>query len=620
MSWYFACVYIRVLNLGVIATSMAFLPHFLDELRVRTSVVQVVGKRVKLTKKGKEHMGLRPFHNEKTPSFTVNEAKGFFHCFGCQEHGSAIDFIMKVDGLSFPEAVERLAGEVGMQVPVDTPEVRKRIERRQTLMDVTEKATAWFERNLRMSEGRKALNYLKERGLDDQTITKFRLGFAPDRRGALRGTLAKNGILEDLMIRAGLLIRPDDSKREPYDRFRGRVMFPITDRKGGVIAFGGRILGDGEPKYLNSPETPLFYKGRVLYGLSQALNTARKTGQLIVTEGYMDVITLAHAGIETAVAPLGTALTEEQIGELWRIVPEPILCFDGDKAGWDAASRAAERALPLLKPGFGLRFVTMPEGEDPDSLVKRTGAEQFGELLAEAQPLSDILWRREVGGRSLRTPEETAMLQRRIDDLTRQISDPTVRRQFQEAFKDRLWAARSKRRGGQFQKVVSPVSASAGMAMKVNSMAQQERILAGLLIERPELYDRVAERLGSIAFFSPNLDKLRQEVLKTLDRNPDLDSKHLKDHLVECGYSETLGALMATDVSKKVLLAAGKELLDAVNEHWDQAHAGYKLKELQTEIYNLEQEQKRSISQEGMARLLALKIEERTLQGATVDL
>ena len=397
-------------------------------------------------------------------------------------------------------------------------------------------------------------------------------------------------------------------------------MFPITDRRGGVIAFGGRILGEGEPKYLNSPETPLFHKGRVLYGLNQALGPARKSGQLIVAEGYMDVIALAQAGIDTAVAPLGTALTEDQIGELWRVAPEPILCFDGDKAGWNAASRAAERALPLLKPGFGLRFVTMPEGEDPDSLVKKSGAEKFSEMLVKAQPLSDVLWHREVGGRSLRTPEEMAMLQRRIDNLTKQINDPTVRRQFQEAFKDRLWTARSKRRGAGFQKAGPPINAAAGRAMKVDRNTQLERILVGLLIERIELYDCVAERLGSTAFSSPDLDKLRQEVLKTLDANPDLDSGHLKYHLVECGYSNTLGALLATDVSKKVLLAAGDEQLDAVNENWNQAHAQYKLKELQAEIYNLEQEQKLSISQEGMTRLFALKTEERNLQGATADL
>jgi DNA primase len=599
---------------------MAFSPQFLDELRVRAGVVQVVGKRVKLTKKGREHMGLCPFHKEKTPSFTVNEEKGFFHCFGCQEHGSAIDFVMKVDGLSFPDAVERLAGEVGLQVPVDTPEERARSEQRQTLIDVTEKASLSFERNLRMPEGRRALSYLKERGLDEDTIAKFRLGFAPDTRGALKGTLAKDGISEDLMINAGMLIRPDDPNREPYDRFRGRVMFPITDRRGGVIAFGGRILGEGEPKYLNSPETALFHKGRVLYGLAQALGAARKTGQLIVTEGYMDVIALAQAGIETAVAPLGTALTEDQIGELWRVAPEPILCFDGDKAGRNAASRAAERALPLLKPGFGLRFVTLPEGEDPDSLVKRNGKEKFEELLAEAQPLSDVLWRREVGGRSLRTPEESAMLQRRIDELTKQINDPTVRRQFQEAFKDRLWEARSKRRGNRVSNTAPPVNAAAGRATKVDPAAHQERILVGLLIERPELYDHVAERLGSTAFFAPDLDKLRQEVLKTLDVKPDLDSEQLKYHLVEYGFSETLGALMATEVSKKVLLAAGAELLEAVKENWNQAHARYKLKELQAEIHNLEQEQKLNISQEGMTRLLALKMEERNLQGATVDL
>ena len=405
---------------------MAFAPQFLDEVRDRSGLVSVIGRRVRLQKKGREYIGLCPFHNEKSPSFTVNEDKGFYHCFGCGEHGSVFDFVMKVDNLSFPEAVERLAGEAGLEMPVDTPEERERAKRAATHYDVLEKACVYYEKQLRLPVGRTALNYLQKRGVTEAAIGAFRLGYAPDKRSGLRGDLAQEGATEKLMIEAGLLIQPDDRSRSPYDRFRGRVMFPILDQKGRVIAFGGRILNDGEPKYLNSPETPLFQKGRTLYGLAQALTPARKKQQLIVTEGYTDVISLHQAGFDTGVAPLGTALTEDQIQLLWRITREPYLCFDGDAAGQRAAARAAERALPRLKAGNSLRFVILPEGEDPDSLIKAHGPAAIQEHLRGAVSLSEIVWRLETVGHKLETPEERAWLESRLRERVLQIQDETV--------------------------------------------------------------------------------------------------------------------------------------------------------------------------------------------------
>jgi DNA primase len=359
---------------------MAFSPAFLDELRARINLSDVVGRRVRLIRRGHEHSGLCPFHNEKTPSFTLNDDKGFFHCFGCGAHGDVIGFVMKTENLSFPEAVERLADEAGLAIPKSAPEDAARAKVELSLFAVTEAAGKWFQERLRAPDGRIAREYLAGRGVDAQTIARFRLGFAPDGRGALKSALAAQGFPESLMITAGLLVVPEDG-RPAYDRFRGRLMFPIEDPRGRVVAFGGRILGDGEPKYLNSPETPLFHKGRQLYGLRHAreiLKAPNLAGQpsLLVVEGYMDAIAALSVGI-AAVAPLGTALGEDQIALLWRLVAEPVLCFDGDSAGLRAAGRAAERGLPLVKPGFSLSFATLPKGDDPDTLVRCAGHAVF---------------------------------------------------------------------------------------------------------------------------------------------------------------------------------------------------------------------------------------------------
>ncbi len=541
---------------------MSFSPQFLDELRNRSPLSEAVGRRVRLIKKGREWHGLCPFHNEKTPSFTVNDDKAFYHCFGCGSHGSVFDFIMNTEGLSFPETIERLAVDAGMEVPRDSPEERQRAERYKGLQDVTEAACAWFERTLYMPEGKAALDYLHNRDIDDATIKKFRLGFAPNTRNSLKAALSKQDISDDMMVETGMLIRPPEERddRTPYDRFRGRVMFPILDRQGRVIAFGGRIMGsdEGTAKYLNSPETPIFHKGQVLYGLNHALASARKSGHMLVAEGYMDVIALHMAGFSDAVAPLGTALTEEHLQAMWRIVREPVLCFDGDNAGQRAATRAAERALPLLKSGYGLRFAEMPSGEDPDTLIKKQGRDAMQGVLDTALPLSEILWRMESGGAVPSAPEGRAALQQRLGDHTKRIGDPTMRSHFAAAFKERIWQGSHKSHpSGQknYQLSRMEISGTQITGGDSNALRRQLEILLLAVITHPAIFDDVSERLSALNYApcSQKLDNLRQETLRTLSDNSDLEFTALSAHLSDTGFSAELDFLL----SEKVMTDAG---------------------------------------------------------------
>jgi DNA primase len=507
---------------------MAFPPGFLDELRARLSLSDLVGRKVALKRRsGSEHAGLCPFHNEKSPSFTVNDKKGFFHCFGCGAHGDAVGFTMKTEGLSFPEAVEKLAREVGLPVPRATPAERERAERAASLLQVVEMAATWFQKQLRLPSGRQALDYLRGRGLEEQTIEDFRLGFALDARDGLLGALRREGIPTAKIVEAGLAIQPDD-EREPYDRFRGRVMFPINDRRGRIIAFGGRVMGAGEPKYLNSPETPLFHKGANLYCLDRARAAAAHNQPVVVAEGYMDVIALHGAGFAGAVAPLGTALTEGQLSELWRLADEPYLCFDGDNAGRRAAARAAERALPLLQPGKSLRFLALPAGEDPDSLIRTRGADAMRRVLASARPLADLVWEMETEGRPLDTPERRANLQRAVERRVADIADPVVRDYYRTEMRDRLdrmrrpdrtpWQPRLRRSFAEPAARQGPFAP--GMAaLRGDSdrlLARDERVLLGALIERPAMLRVLAEELAHLPIGNPELVRLRSGLLDAL--------------------------------------------------------------------------------------------------------
>lgn len=622
---------------------MAFSDQFLDELRGRVGLADVIGRRVKLVHKGREHHGLCPFHKEKTPSFTVNEEKGFYHCFGCQAHGSVFDFVMETEGLNFPETVEKLAAEAGMEVPRDSPEERERQKKRQTLLDVVELAAVLFERALAMPEGRPGLAYLKNRGLSQATLKRFRLGYAPDGRGWLKAALAREGVEEGLMVAAGLVIKPDNdgggTERQSYDRFRGRVMFPIADRRGRIIGFGGRIIGDGEPKYLNSPETPLFQKGQTLYGLHLAGPAARQSETLIVTEGYMDVIALAQAGFESAVAPLGTALTEDQIQLLWKVVREPVLCFDGDAAGARAAAKAAERALPFLKPGYGLRFASLPEGQDPDDLIRSAGAEAMRALLDAAPALSEMIWRIETGGRIPADAEARAALEARLKDHSRRIQDPTVRAHFSRLFGERLWpergagdgwrggnrrehgsgrwggrgSGRGSARGGGPNVHISGAEA----ARHLDAGEIRRTALVATLINHPDCFDEMSEALGTIAFSAVELDNLRQQVLNTLAENPGLDSAGLITHLNQSGFAGILDRVLSPDTYGHGFFARPEAARQEAISGWKDALRMFRDEDLAQEIEEAKRISRENPSEEASRRLqiltqqkLALKADE----------
>ncbi|MEQ7872778.1 DNA primase [Sphingomonas sp. ASV193] len=410
---------------------MTLSPQWLDELRARTLLSAVISPSVKLTKAGREFKACCPFHNEKTPSFTVNDDKGFYHCFGCGAHGDAIRFLTDARGLPFIDAVKELAAKAGIEVPAGDPRDRERADRAAGLHDVMASAQRWFAEQLAGIEGGEARAYLAKRGIDARQVERFGIGFAPDSRGKLKAALAALG--EERLVDTGLLVRPDEGKAT-YDRFRGRLMIPIRDQRGRVIGFGGRILGAGEPKYLNSPETVLFDKGRTLYNIDLAGPASRKAGRVVVVEGYMDVIALDRAGIGEAVAPNGTALTEDQLQRLWRLDPAPILCFDGDSAGQKAAIRAIGRALPHLGPDRTLSFVTLPEGQDPDDLVRSGGRAALDTLIDVPEPLVDRLWRHETAAQPLATPEARAGLKARLLAHAGAIADPNVRQLYRDEF------------------------------------------------------------------------------------------------------------------------------------------------------------------------------------------
>ncbi|HEY5066398.1 MAG TPA: DNA primase [Xanthobacteraceae bacterium] len=417
---------------------MRFTPQFLDELRARLPVSGVVGRRVKLRKAGREWKGLSPFNKEKTPSFTVNDEKGFYHDFSSGKHGGIFDFVMETEGVSFPEAVERLAEMAGVPLPAYSPEAEARDEHRKTLHDIVELAAKFFEATLASRNGARGRGYLADRGLASATQLKFRLGYAPAEQYALKEHLGAAKVPVEDMVEAGLLVAGEDIA-VPYDRFRDRVIFPIADWRGRVIAFGGRALEkDVSAKYLNSPETPLFHKGGTLYNIADARKAAHDGAPVIAVEGYVDVIAMVTAGYEATVAPLGTALTTDQLALMWRMTDEPILCFDGDNAGRRAAYRAAELALPLVKPGKSLKFAALPDGQDPDDLARSGGREAIADILGAARPLAHVLWARESETGPFDTPERRAALEARLSTVTATIADESVRRYYRQDFGARL--------------------------------------------------------------------------------------------------------------------------------------------------------------------------------------
>jgi DNA primase len=541
---------------------MAFPPGFLDELRSRISLSGLIGRSVKLVRRGREYAGLCPFHHEKTPSFYVVEDKSFFHCFGCGAHGDVIGFVMRADNLDFIEAIEKLAGELGLAVPRATPQERERAQQQKTLLGALEAAAAFYEARLASPAGALARNYLEERGLDAEAIRCFRLGWAPEDRHALRRSLSGD-FPESLLIEAGLLRRPSiPAGGEPIDYFRSRLMFPIGDRSGRVIAFGGRMIPgsplgtDGQPKYLNSPESALFEKGRVLYGWAAAragLSRGAPTGEpgVIVAEGYMDVIALHRAGLPTAVAPLGTALTDFQLHDLWRLGSEPVLCFDGDAAGQRAAARALYRALPFLGAGRSLRFASLPAGEDPDSLIRGTGRSALEAILGAARPLSDMLWDIELAAKPPNTPERRADLERRMMQHVGTIADRTVQAEYRRFVRERLFdLARQTRPATRPLVPPRPSFVHDGPPPPPRPSHQhlQREILFRILLRFPDLIVEVAEEFAALDIPEADFARLRDEILAFEARRPGLDAGTLQQHLGKGGFAATVDALLSPSV------------------------------------------------------------------------
>lgn len=569
---------------------MALPPGFIEELRRRTSVTSLIARRVKLTRKGNQSLGLCPFHNEKTPSFYVYEDDGHYKCFGCGVYGDAFAFLEATEGLGFREAVERLAADAGMEIPKDRPVDEQAQAVRRSLEDAMEAAVTIYHETLRKPEGAEALAYLTSRGVTSADINAFKLGAAPNDGRFLKSRLIADGFTEETLIAAGLLGEGKEG-RPSYDYFRNRVLFPIADRRGRWIALGGRVLDDSKPKYLNSPETPLFSKGKSLYALHRAREATAKGQKALVAEGYMDVIALHRAGFTGAMAPLGTALTEDQLSALWRLSSEPVLCFDGDRAGKSAALKAADRAMPLLSADRSLRVVLLPDGLDPDDLLRAAdGPARFRALLDEAMPLSTLLWEAELAEKPIDGPERLADLKRRLYARIDRIAEQDLRRLYAEDVGRRLrkltgddqdgrrdgartWTARprSAQNGRRFGPPPPPAAVSSAPSQRRSATWLSAHNLLATLARRPALIGEFAEPLAAVSLADPEQERLRQALVSNAESLETLDAATLATHLGELGF----GRLLADFAKPSVKFTAAAMRQDTPIEEARQACASY---------------------------------------------
>ncbi len=560
------------------------LQKFCDELRAKLSIVDVVSSKIKLIRKGREYQACCPFHNEKTPSFTVNEAKGFYHCFGCGAHGDIIKFEMEANNLPFMDAVKKLADKAGLQMPVLSREQHEEHEKKKSLYDIMELSCKFYEKCLRLPDGARGMEYFHRRGLDDEVIKKFRLGYAPNNNG-LKAHLSAQNISEKDMNDLGLLTIPEDESRKPHDFFRDRVMIPIFDKQGRVIAFGGRIMGDGQPKYLNSPETPIFNKRRILYNMNNARDKGFAARNLIICEGYMDVIALDRYGFGYAVAPLGTALTEEQIQEAWKVTPEPILCFDGDNAGIKAAIRSVDRALPILKAGYSLKYVFLPDRQDPDEFLQAHGQEAFQKYLENTTPLVKLLWKKNTDGQPASTPEQKALIEKNIREEVAKITDETVRGYYQQQMKDFIYNELG--RGAWLKKQqIQQTQPQQQKPKKVSSVRPKltldelvfKFILSAILYE-PKLISEYEEKISMFDLNNQKLKGILDIIFEESHENDDISTASLSQKLEQAGYEREIHNLWELE-----MLRQQKPRPDKLREEIDAKIAEIQLNQLDMEI------------------------------------
>jgi len=532
---------------------MKFSDSFLDEIRARLPVSQVVSRRVPLKRAGREWKGLSPFNKEKTPSFTVSDQKGFYHCFSSGKHGDIFTFLMETEGLSFPEAVERLAGEAGLELPKPDPQFERAAKERLGLFDALEAAARMFEDALEARQGRAALTYAEHRGLSRDTLKEFRIGFAPNAKDTLKGALLKKGFTETQLLEAGLIIKPDDG-RPSYDRFRNRLAIPILDARSRVIAFGARALDpEAEPKYLNSPETRLFDKGSTVFNFARARKSAFDSGELIVVEGYMDVIALHQAGFANAVATLGTAFTERQMELLWQLAAEPIVCFDGDRAGEAAAVRAIDRMLPNLREGRSFRFAFLPEGSDPDDLVRTKGANALTACLAAARPMIDVLWQRELKLLPIDTPERRAAFEARLETLFAGIANARVKDHYRREAKNRLFALWREQDYGRGKPGAGiPRRAGRSEPPPVPSAYGFATVITLALVNHPWLLDRFAEEVSALDIRDKTLASLLRTVTGIIFEDASLTGDRLAERVAASGHGKFFAQLWRDSAFKRV--------------------------------------------------------------------
>lgn len=583
---------------------MRFPPAFLDEIRDRVPISSVIGQRVAWDRKKTnasrgDYWACCPFHGEKSPSFHCEDKKGRYHCFGCSVSGDHFKFLTELDGMSFPEAVEKIAEMAGVPMPVRDEREEQREKERASLTDVMEMATTFFQERLQGPEGAKARAYLRDRGLTPATQQSFRLGFAPDSRNALKEHLAAKGVPKADIEACGL-VRHGDDIPVSYDWFRDRIMFPIPDSRGKIIAFGGRALAaDALAKYMNSPDTELFHKGNVLYNFARARKALAKGGTVIAVEGYMDVIALAQAGFENAVAPLGTALTENQLELLWRMAPEPMLCFDGDQAGMKAAWRAADMALPSIQPGRSARFALLPEGKDPDDLVKAEGPDAFRAVLAEARPLADLLWMRETAGGVFDTPERRAELEKTLRELTSRIRDESLRYHYQQEMRERVLnffgSQRSARQGrqdwkpgqgktaapgGQFAKgggvgaraaITESLGRSAMLKRGGEMMSVREATIIVALVNHPALIDENFAHVEFLDLANTDLKRLHAAILDAMAHDMANDRDAVIATIERAGCSDIWGRAVMLIKRARQWPALETAALDDARDAFNQA-------------------------------------------------
>ena len=591
---------------------MYFSSDFIDKIKNHSLISEVIGKRIAVKRHGRLFEALCPFHNEKTPSFKINNEKNFFHCFGCGAGGDAITFVKDYEKISYPEAIKKLADEFGIAIPQTTPANASNERKKNYLEQAISLAENWFFEQLNSNVGYEAREYLKQRGIENRSIKNFAIGFAPDSKDLLHKHLIKQGINEKVIIAAGLASKADDGTI--YDRFRARVIFPIRNLQGKTVAFGGRILPSASKtkniaKYLNSPETDLFKKGELLFAYDFAVRSAREKNEIIVVEGYLDVISLHQNGFTNAVAPLGTAITEFQLKLLWRTASQPIICLDGDSAGKKAMMRAADLALPLLEPEISLRFALLPQGEDPDSLIKKSGNLAMQQVLSNAKILSQVLWESAFSHFGVATAEQKSALEQYLIKNADIINNNIVKQHIKSFFREKIYSLGQKNKIK--KKTISEIKPAP--LPETNDYNKQLKIIEDnlfmVVLMQPDIlyHSEIEEHFGRMEITQASLDKLRTLILEVVANNQSINHNELCEFLAARGFSEKVEELLHSKISALSINLSPSTNISEFVQAFERGYSDYVIKKVDIELIDAANLFEKEGSEQNQTRLLALQ-------------